>query len=388
MARLFLTPIDLNLNELRQAVVHLLASDPSSPIEAQLWYNSTTHRPKIRLNGVTFDFTDSLTLGGQAGSYYLARGNHTGSQLASTISDFDTQVRTNRLDQMSAPTAAVSWNNQKITSLANGTSPADAVNKGQLDAAVQGFSWKDAVRAASTANVTVGSGPNSMDGVSLVNGDRVLLKDQTTQSQNGIYVWNGVGATMTRALDSDSGAELENATVFVDEGTANAGTAWNQTADAVSVGSTNIVWVQFGAGTTFNFVAPLNLSGNTVTLTLSSRLVNNGSNQLDLASGIVTPGTYDSVTVDTYGRVTAASNPTKVNRYSALIGNGVATSITITQATHGLAANGTNVVIVYDATSGNKVEPDTIVNPGSGDVTLGFGSYIPTVNQYRVVILG
>ena len=63
----------------------------------------------------------------------LARANHTGHQAASTISDFDTQVRTNRLDQMAAPTAAVSLNSQKITNLATPTDAGDASTKGYID---------------------------------------------------------------------------------------------------------------------------------------------------------------------------------------------------------------------------------------------------------------
>lgn len=475
MSQQFLTPIDLNKNELRQAVIHLLGTDVVSPVEGQLWWNTTDHAPKVYDGTTVHNLFNPLLLNGQNSAYYLARANHTGTQLAATISDFDTQVRTNRLDQMAAPTGPVSMNNQKITSLANGTATSDAINLGQLQAAVQGFSWKTSVRAASTANGTLASAfenGDTLDGVTLVTGDRILLKNQTTASEDGIYTVNASGAP-TRAVDADTFGELENATVMVNEGTANAGTAWNQTVELTSL-SDNQNWIQFFAGATLTFSAPLLLTANNVTLELQARLTV-VSSKLDLASGIVTPGTYTKVTVDTYGRTTGGAeivsgtgilvntaaatyttrtitgtsnritvtngdgvsgNPTldisssyvgqasittlgtittgvwtgttiavanggtgattaagaranlgATGKYSALIGDGSSTSISITQGTHGLATNGQMIAALYDASSGALVYPDISINNSNGTVTFGF-SVAPTSNQYRAVIVG
>lgn len=174
----------------------------------------------------------------------LARSNHTGTQTASTISDFDTQVRTSRLDQMAAPTAAVALNSQKITGLANGTESTDAATFGQLEAAIEGRKWKDPVRAATTANITL-SGTQTIDSVSVVAGDRVLVKNQSSAGTNGIYV--AAAGAWARSADANSAAEVTNATVMVNSGTTNAGTVWTQTATITTIGTTSQTWVQTGS---------------------------------------------------------------------------------------------------------------------------------------------
>lgn len=382
---LYLVPIDLNSLEIRNVVIHLLGSDPGSPVEGQIWYNTTGHTLKLRINGSTVDLQNPTLLNSQAGSYYLARANHTGTQLASTISNFDTQVRTSTLNQMAAPTADLSINSNKLTNVTDGTAASDAATKGQLDAAVNGFAWKQSVRAASIINgalATAFENGDTIDGVSLVTGNRILLRSQTDQKENGIYTVNASGAP-TRATDADSTAELENATVMVEEGSTMAGSAWNQTTDGVVIGTNNIVWVQFGSGQAYTFSAPLLLTGNNVTLPLNARLVNNAGN-LDLAASIVTPGTYlGRITVDTYGRTTAGGTI----KYTALIGNGSSTSFNITQGTHGLAADGSMVAQVFDASSGAEVQCDITINNSNGTVTFAF-AVAPGTNAYRIVIIG
>lgn len=131
----------------------------------------------------------------------------------------------------------------KVLNLPNASASGDAVPFGQMQALIEGNNWKDSVRAASTANLTV-SGPGAtIDGVTMTNGDRVLLKDQTTQSQNGIYIFNGAAAALTRASDMDVAAEFEAAVVRVEEGTVNAGTKWAQTQVNITVGSSNVIFV-------------------------------------------------------------------------------------------------------------------------------------------------
>ncbi len=421
MARHFFAPIDLNKNELRSAVLHLLGTDPANPVEAQIWYNSTGHTPKVRLDGVTLDLGNPASLNGQNGAYYLNRANHTGFQTASTISDFDTQVRTNRLDQLAAPTAPVAYNNQKITGLADGTAASDGATYGQLTAAVQGMAWKTAVRAAASTNVSLAAPGATIGGVTLATGDRVLLYGQTAAAENGIYIWSASGAVLTRATDADTADELENASVFVNEGAA-AGTAWNQTADTVTVGTTSLTWVQFGAGSSYSFGAPLSVSGNSVSLNFAGRLINNAGS-LDLASGIATPGAYLQTTVDTYGRVTDGTNTVTTGTwqatpigiaygglgldlsvaankltargtlnvpglYTTLIGDGASLTYTITQGVHGLRSDQAMVVQLYDAANYNQIDADISINSTNGTVTLGFAPIAPTTNAIRVVIHG
>ena len=196
------------------------------------------------------------------------------SLLHTKISDFDTGVRTNRLDQMAAPTSAVSLNSQKITGLADPTADADAANKGYVDGVAQGLDVKDSVVATTTANGTLSTAfanGQSIDGVTLQTGDRILIKNQTTASQNGIYNVNASGAP-SRTTDMGTGSNAAGAFVFVEQGTVNAENGFTCTSDTGSavVGTNNLTFAQFsGAGQ----VIPgdgIDKSGNTISVDIKS----------------------------------------------------------------------------------------------------------------------
>lgn len=137
-----------------------------------------------------------------ARSFAISRANHTGTQLASTISNFDTQVRTSRLDQMAAPTSTVSLNSQRIINVATPTAGTDAANKTYVDNAVNGLTtgqtFKGTARALVKTNVNTASPGATLDGVTAVANDVFWLSAQTTATQNGPWVWNGAAAAMTR----------------------------------------------------------------------------------------------------------------------------------------------------------------------------------------------
>jgi len=132
----------------------------------------------------------------------------------------------------------------KIINVGDGTADTDVVNVRQLQNAINGLDWKDSTRVASTANVTISAAPNSIDGVSLVNGDRVLLKDQTDAKENGIYIFNGSGSALTRSLDADESSEVTSMmTVGVEEGTAHANQVYVVTSsDNIIIGTSDIVF--------------------------------------------------------------------------------------------------------------------------------------------------
>ena len=190
------------------------------------------------------------------------------------ISDFDTGVRTNRLDQMAAPTGAVSLNSQKITGLADPTADADAANKGYVDGVAQGLDVKDSVVATTTANGTLSTAfanGQSIDGVTLQTGDRILIKNQSTASQNGIYNVNASGAP-SRATDMPTGSNAAGAFVFVEQGTTNAENGFVCTSDTGSavVGTNNLTFAQFSGAGQIIAGDGLDKSGNTLSVDLKA----------------------------------------------------------------------------------------------------------------------
>jgi hypothetical protein len=233
--------------------------------------------------------------------------------VASNINDFNTAVRTNRLDQMSAPSADVSFNSVKITSLADPVSAQDAATKAYVDAARMGLDVKASVRVATTENITR-SGTQTIDGVVLVAGDRVLVKNQSTGSQNGIY--EVAAGSWNRASDADSSSEVTAGMfTFVSEGTANADSGWVLTTnDEIVLGTTSLVFAQFSGAGQITAGAGLTKNGNTIDAvgTAGRIVVNADSIDLDTVSqtdGSGSSGTsfVQSVTRDSYGRVTGVT---------------------------------------------------------------------------------
>lgn len=135
----------------------------------------------------------------------------------------------------------------------------EAVTKNYVDNLVTGLTWKQSVVAGTTANITL-SGTQTIDGIAVVAGDRVLVKDQTNATQNGIYVV-ATGA-WSRAVDNDSGLEIATSTVLCEAGTLNAGTQWNCSNTTITLGSTNITFVLIAGAGVYTNGTGLSLSGN------------------------------------------------------------------------------------------------------------------------------
>lgn len=133
----------------------------------------------------------------------------------------------------------------KIINLPDPSAAQDAATKAYVDAAVEGLAWKDAARVASQANINLASPGASIDGISLVAGDRVLVQAQSAPAENGLYIWNGAAVAMSRALDANAAAELEQAVVTVEEGTS-AGATFRQTAINFTLGTDSVLWIVFG----------------------------------------------------------------------------------------------------------------------------------------------
>jgi len=342
----------------------------------------------------------------------------------------------------------------KITGLKTPSNPYDAANKSYVDGIASGINAHDAVAYATTgalgttgnlvggtitttynnnttgvgATLTIATSTNwtaiTVDGQSLVVGDRILIKNQggtTSNLQNGIYTVTTVGTVgtttsfvFTRATDSDQVPELSQGDlVYVIAGTANGGNGFVQTLVVVTVGTSVISWSQFsgaantlaGAGLVTNGTNPNQIDVGTAS---TSRIVVNADN-IDLASvsptttGTAGSGTVvQSHTVDTYGRVTAttyaavpftalATGTTTVTTYAAAVTTTSGRKATGTFS--GSPAVGTAVTVnhgwglviaqVFDS-SGVQVEVD--VSTASGITT--FTPFGVSLNGYQYVIIG
>ena len=209
------------------------------------------------------------------------------------ISDFDTGVRTNRLDQMAAPTGSVSLNSQTITNVADPVNAQDAATKGFVEATSQGLDVKDSCVAATTGNITISTALNNgdtIDGVTLSTNDRVLVKDQSTASQNGIYV---VGSSPARADDLAAGADAAGMFTFVEQGTVNADNGFVCTSNKGSavVGTNNLTYAQFSGAGQITAGDGLDKSGNTLSLDLKSNgglVIESTELAIDLAASSIT----------------------------------------------------------------------------------------------------
>lgn len=254
---------------------------------------------------------------------------------------------------------------QRIQNMADGTGPADAVTKAQLDNAVAGLAWKAPVRVATTANGTLATAfanSQTVDGVTLTTGMRILLKNQTAPAENGIYTVNASGAP-TRATDADSTADLQNATVYVTAGTANADQAFTQTANDPTVGTTGLTWAQVGGGTAYTAGDGLDLTGSSFSLDIKA------------GGGLAIDTTELAVSIADLRALGFAF------KYSADVG----TSGTVVTMTHNLGTLDV-VVSVKIKSTGEEVDVDVIAAT-TNTVTLGF-AVTPTAAQYRATIIG
>ena len=266
----------------------------------------------------------------------------------------------NKLHDFALATSAVDLNNQKITNLTDPTNPQDAANKRYVDAAVVGIDWKASVRAATTAAITLATGlenGDTLDGVTLATGDRVLVKNQTDATENGLYVVAVSGAP-TRSSDADTAAEITASfAVFVEEGTVNADSGWTLTNNGtITVGTSELSFTQFtGLGQI--------TAGDGLTKT---------ANTLNVVPGDGLAVTADSVKID---------RAVVVTKYAANVGDGTNTSYTIT---HSLATRDV-IVSLYDNASPYAEVMADVEHATTNTITLLF-SVAPTTDKYRVVV--
>jgi len=246
-----------------------------------------------------------------------------------------------KLSAVGTPDAAVSLNSQKITNLATPTDATDAANKGYVDAAVVGIDWKASVRAATTAAVTLATGlenGDSLDGVTLATGNRVLVKNQADATENGIYVVKASGAP-DRSTDADTSSEITASfAVFVEEGTVNADSGWTLTNNGtITVGSSELVFTQFTGLGQVTAGAGLTKTGNTLNIGAGTGITVN-ADTIENSGVLSIAGTANQITASASTGAITLSGPQDLHSGATPSFSGVTVgSVTLTDALIGTA---------------------------------------------------
>ena len=247
----------------------------------------------------------------------------------------------------------------KVINLPSPSSSGDAASKSYVDSLVEGLAWKDSCRVATQANLNLASPGATIDGITMASQDRVLVRAQSTASENGIYVWNGASTAMTRSLDASTFAELEQAVTTVEEGTS-AATSYRQDQVNGTIGSSSVSWVTFGTA------AP---AASETTAGIA-----------ELATQAETDAGTDDLRIVTPLKLATWSG--RIKKYSVSIGDGSATSYTVT---HNLASRDVHVTI-YNASTYDEVLTD-VTHATTNTLTIVFAT-APASNAYRVVVIG
>lgn len=334
------------------------------------------------------------------GGTQIQPGTITGDRiLSSTIADSSLVEDYIRANGTLAFSDDQSMGSHKLTNLGEPTNSGDAATKAYVDGLIQGFDWKQSVRAASTATGTLSSAFQNgsvVDGVTLNTGDRILLKNQTTGSENGIYVVNASGSP-TRADDANSSSEVTaGLTVFVSEGTTNGNSSWSLTTDdTITLGTTDLTFTQVAGGALYTAGDGLTMSGSafnvvaadtSLTVNADSVGVNISDASLEVSNGIrVKHGTSGQVYIaNSNGVLTPTTLGGDVSSVSATGSVTLSTSVLkqsnlVVRETPSGSMNGSNVTFTLANTPVSGTEQvflnGILQEPGAGnDYTISGGT--------------
>jgi len=350
------------------------------------------------------DIVGNLILGGTGIDATYTDGAGTLSiDIDSTVTtNSGTQTLTNKtLSTGISLSASLDANSNKVINLATPTSSTDAANKAYVDSVSQGLDVKQSVRVSTTANIDLSTdleASDVIDGVTLVAGNRVLVKHQTSGADNGLYVVQSSGAAV-RADDANVSSEVTAGFfTFVEEGTLYGNTGWVLTTDnPITLGSTALTFTQFSGTGTFTAGSGLTLNGTEFSVDVTpasgnATLINSGGavevkvNTTDglesTASGLgINNGT--GLTFSSGALVLDTANGYGTRKLAYNLGNNSATSFA---ANHNLSTRDVSVHVYDNASPYAQVEAD-VEHTDSNNVTVKF-SVAPTTDQYRVVIVG
>jgi hypothetical protein len=431
MAQKFLTNIDLNQNQLINATFEKLATEPASGnFEGRLIYDTATDTIKVYTGSAFKSLPHTIVSGGGAGIAEALTVSESNGTVTLTLNVADTdsagllpasfwQMLNDATDAATA-SKLIKRDAQGNAKVATPTDDAHIATKGYVDAARQGLDVKASVRVASVAPVAIATALEAgdvIDGVTLAEGDRVLLKDQSTASENGIYVAVASGAA-SRADDANTSAKVTTGMfTFVSEGTVNADNGFVLTTnDAITLGTTGLTFVQFsGAG---QVVAGdgLTKTGNTLNVVGTAGRITVNADSVDIAStyegqntittlGTITSGTWTGTAIAVAnggtGATTAASARTNLGIVTSAGTSTTSTPALARIAKQGCAASaaGTSsttvthlfntsdvIVQIYEVSSGATVVGD-VVRTNADTVTVTLLGTI-SANDYTIVVTG
>ena len=452
MAQKFVTNLDLNQNQLLNGRFEALASDPSSNnFEGRLIYNSTEKVLKVydgtgwrKAIHALSSSTTALVISESNGSVTFSIADAVASGASGLLNGTDKQALDNKTSTNTASTIALRDSGGRLQVSAP-VNDLDAANKSYVDAARTGLDVKASVRAATTGNLSLTTdleNGDTVDGVTLATDDRVLVKNQTNGSENGIYVVQASGAAV-RATDADGSAEVTPGMfTFVEEGTLNADSGWVMTNNGtVTLGSTALEFALFSVAGNILAGDGLSKTGDVLDVNVAAAggieiasddlqiKINSGVSGLDtdanglalqsevggtgltFTTGVLSVDTIDleSVTGNgVSGELPIANGGTNATTEAAARDNLAATSATgLTTSTPTLArvsaqsvGNGTDtsfsivhnfgtrdvIVNVYDTATYDTVIAD-VVRTNTNQVDISF-STAPTASAFRVVVTG
>jgi hypothetical protein len=288
----------------------------------------------------------------------------------------------------------------KITNLGAPQNSTDAATKAYVDAVSEGLHVHEAADVYVASNVTIATAleaGDSIDGVTLSAGMRILVNGQTTKSQNGIYVVSVSGGP-TRALDFDTATEVASGDfIFVSSGDSYGNTGWVQTKSPATIGTDEISFTQFSGAGTYTAGSGLSLDGTVFSVDTTP---SSGFAGLEVAANAlnVKVNTADGLEITTNGLginngagltfssgalVLDTANGYGVRKYSTSVGDGSATSYTVT---HNLGTKDLTVQVYDNSSPYAQVETD-VEHSGNNTVAIKFAQ-APTTDQYRVVVIG
>ena len=247
----------------------------------------------------------------------------------------------------------------KLTGLPQSTANGQAVVHEQLAAAIEGVSWKDAARVSTQGNLNLASPGATIDGVTMAANDRFLARSQTSQPENGIYIWNGAAVPAARASDASTFAELEAAVITIEEGT-DAGATFRQTQVNGVIDTNNVVWTAFGSS------AP---SASETTAGVA-----------EIATQAETDAGADDARIVTPLKL--KTSPWAKQKFATSIGDGSATQYDVT---HNF---GTKDVAVSVRKNSDDQEVDCLITHLSTTVVRLNFTAAPASNAMRVVVIG